>query len=134
VLGVQKRACKKRFVCEFDFRSQLNPFFRIAYKFVRNGMFPKYDTLTQLDVKHFGDCRKLFPTCMTPNEMEEQNSETEATTAADTTDDNDADVDSGAEAESNDITETNETSSPKTNPEKIGRLILRRMGTLSRLF
>jgi hypothetical protein len=133
VLGVSKRACKKRFVCEFDFRSQLNPFFRIPYKFIRNGMFPGYDSLEQLKVQHYSDCRKMFPTCMTPNEEEEQMTEAEATTAAA---DEEEEANNGAEVESsednNEIIEKEPVSSPKPNADKLGRLILRRMGALSR--
>jgi hypothetical protein len=95
-------------------------------------MFIKYETLSELNVKHFGDCAKLFPTCRAPSEIAEDEKETESTTSVPEQLENVDNTENEAEDNSslNEITEK----PPTATTEHIGRLILRRMGGLSRLF
>lgn len=34
-LGVDTEGCRRRFICEFDFRARSNPLMKMTYQFVR---------------------------------------------------------------------------------------------------
>lgn len=61
-LGVDSLDCKKRFVCELEFR---NPFMGFAINYISDRYKPSKD---QPKPKSFTDCAKLNPNCNAPGE------------------------------------------------------------------
>ncbi|CRK90975.1 CLUMA_CG004664, isoform A [Clunio marinus] len=66
-LGVNTDQCKKRFVCELEFR---NPFLGYAMRYVGVELFKEYVTSKEgpQAPKKFTDCAKLYTECRAPNE------------------------------------------------------------------
>ncbi|XP_031622464.1 uncharacterized protein LOC116340234 [Contarinia nasturtii] len=87
-LGVDTEGCRKRFVCELDFRARANPITRLAFSFIGRNFFERYRILDKniAKPKKFSDCSKAFNDCKDAekyndvdddDEQEEQASTTE---------------------------------------------------------
>ncbi|XP_055319807.1 uncharacterized protein LOC129577201 [Sitodiplosis mosellana] len=64
-LGVDTDGCRKRFVCELDFRAQTNPITRLAFSFIGRNFFERYRVLDENVAKpqKFSECAKVFNDC-----------------------------------------------------------------------
>uniref|UniRef100_A0A336MIJ9 CSON015282 protein n=1 Tax=Culicoides sonorensis TaxID=179676 RepID=A0A336MIJ9_CULSO len=69
-LNVRTLDCKRRFVCEVDFISKRDPWIRMGYNLMGEGIFKKYRTNDSVNVKKYRECLKLFESCKTPHEEE----------------------------------------------------------------
>lgn len=108
-LGVRTVGCKKRFVCEFDFRARANPITRMMYSLVGRNFFQQYRQLEENVSKPetFEDCAKIFDECedaekynQTEDEDDEEDEEKEEEIADST--ENVTENENGDESVSND--------------------------------
>ncbi|XP_022224276.2 uncharacterized protein LOC111075368 [Drosophila obscura] len=65
-LGLDSKACRRRFVCEMEFRSKLNPLTSMAFRIVGRGFFEKYTNSRnpQARANSFGECAAVNPECI----------------------------------------------------------------------
>ncbi|KAH8269450.1 hypothetical protein KR018_003391 [Drosophila ironensis] len=65
-LGLDSKACRRRFVCEMEFRSKLNPLTSMAFRIVGRGFFEKYTNARnpQARATNFGECAAVNPECI----------------------------------------------------------------------
>ncbi|XP_004535981.1 uncharacterized protein LOC101451665 [Ceratitis capitata] len=72
-LGLDSSACRRRFICEMEFRSRFNPISAMAFRIVGRSFFEKYtNARNPLGQAHsFGECAAVNPEC----EFIEQNDE-----------------------------------------------------------
>ncbi|KAH8291184.1 hypothetical protein KR054_009608 [Drosophila jambulina] len=65
-LGLDSMACRRRFVCEMEFRSKLNPMTSMAFRIVGRGFFEKYTNARnpQSRATNFGECAEVNPECI----------------------------------------------------------------------
>ncbi|KAG5681781.1 hypothetical protein PVAND_011189 [Polypedilum vanderplanki] len=66
-LGVNTDSCKRRFVCELEFR---NPFVGYAMNYIGNDLFSEFrmEKNSPESPKKFSDCAKLYADCEVPKE------------------------------------------------------------------
>ncbi|XP_017066672.1 uncharacterized protein LOC108104861 [Drosophila eugracilis] len=76
-LGLDSKACRRRFVCEMEFRSKLNPMTSMAFRIVGRGFFEKYTNARNPNARatNFGECAAVNPECIF---VENENPEAEA--------------------------------------------------------
>ncbi|XP_030379858.1 uncharacterized protein LOC115628049 [Scaptodrosophila lebanonensis] len=65
-LGLDSKACRRRFVCEMEFRSKLNPLSSMAFRIVGRGFFEKYTNALnpQARATNFSECATVNPECI----------------------------------------------------------------------
>ncbi|KAH8233773.1 hypothetical protein KR026_012190 [Drosophila bipectinata] len=65
-LGLDSKACRRRFVCEMEFRSKLNPMTSMAFRIVGRGFFEKYTNARNpvARASNFGECAAVNPECI----------------------------------------------------------------------
>jgi len=65
-LGLDSKACRRRFVCEMEFRSKLNPMTSMAFRIVGRGFFEKYTNARNPEARatNFGECAAVNPECI----------------------------------------------------------------------
>ncbi|KAH8394790.1 hypothetical protein KR222_006027 [Zaprionus bogoriensis] len=65
-LGLDSKACRRRFVCEMEFRSNLNPLTSMAFRIVGRGFFEKYTNSRnpQSRATNFFECASANPECV----------------------------------------------------------------------
>lgn len=65
-LGLDSMACRRRFVCEMEFRAKLNPMTSMAFRIVGRGFFEKYTNARnpQSRATNFGECAEVNPECI----------------------------------------------------------------------
>ncbi|KAI8036379.1 uncharacterized protein LOC128256510 [Drosophila gunungcola] len=65
-LGLDSKACRRRFVCEMEFRSKLNPMTSMAFRIVGRGFFEKYTNARNPEARatSFGECAAVNPECI----------------------------------------------------------------------
>ncbi|KAH8372255.1 hypothetical protein KR093_010774 [Drosophila rubida] len=65
-LGLDSKACRRRFVCEMEFRSKLNPLSSMAFRIVGRGFFEKYTNSNnpQARATNFLECAAVNPECV----------------------------------------------------------------------
>ncbi|XP_017020072.1 uncharacterized protein [Drosophila kikkawai] len=65
-LGLDSKACRRRFVCEMEFRSKLNPMTSMAFRIVGRGFFEKYTNARNplSRATNFGECAAVNPECI----------------------------------------------------------------------
>ncbi|BFG05916.1 uncharacterized protein DMAD_04535 [Drosophila madeirensis] len=65
-LGLDSKACRRRFVCEMEFRSKLNPLTSMAFRIVGRGFFEKYTNSRnpQARANRFSECAAVNPECI----------------------------------------------------------------------
>lgn len=65
-LGLDSKACRRRFVCEMEFRSKLNPLTSMAFRIVGRGFFEKYTNSRnpQRRATNFQECAAVNPECV----------------------------------------------------------------------
>lgn len=65
-LGLDSKACRRRFVCEMEFRSKLNPLTSMAFRIVGRGFFDKYTNARnpQSRATNFLECAAANPECV----------------------------------------------------------------------
>lgn len=90
-LGLDSKACRRRFVCEMEFRSKLNPLTSMAFRIVGRGFFEKYTNSRnpQSRATNFLECAAVNPDCVfventdpeiTPATEQDESTETSAST------------------------------------------------------
>lgn len=64
-LGVRTEGCRRRFVCELDFRARSNPVTRLAFSFISRSFFEQYRNVEGIGEKpkKFVDCSRMFKDC-----------------------------------------------------------------------
>lgn len=85
-LGLDSKACRRRFVCEMEFRSKLNPLTSMAFRIVGRGFFEKYTNARNPMARatSFGECAAVNPECIfVENDNGEENPVSEAHQEAD---------------------------------------------------
>ncbi|XP_039488421.1 uncharacterized protein LOC120449834 [Drosophila santomea] len=85
-LGLDSKACRRRFVCEMEFRSKLNPMTSMAFRIVGRGFFEKYTNARNplARATSFGECAAVNSECIfVENENAEESQESEAHQEAD---------------------------------------------------
>ncbi|KAH8402154.1 hypothetical protein KR009_010165 [Drosophila setifemur] len=77
-LGLDSKACRRRFVCEMEFRSKLNPMTSMAFRIVGRGFFEKYTNARnpQARATNFGECAAVNPECIFVETEENPQAET----------------------------------------------------------
>ncbi|KAH8397295.1 hypothetical protein KR215_011926 [Drosophila sulfurigaster] len=65
-LGLDSKACRRRFVCEMEFRSKLNPLSSMAFRIVGRGFFEKYTNSANPTARatNFHECAAVNPECV----------------------------------------------------------------------
>ncbi|XP_053963204.1 uncharacterized protein LOC128866465 [Anastrepha ludens] len=65
-LGLDSRACRRRFICEMEFRSRSSPLSSMAFRIVGRGFFEKYMNIrNELGQAHsFAECAAVNPECV----------------------------------------------------------------------
>ncbi|EDW72547.1 uncharacterized protein Dwil_GK20643 [Drosophila willistoni] len=65
-LGLDSKACRRRFVCEMEFRSKLNPLTSMAFRIVGRGFFEKYTNANNPEARatSFQECAAVNPECV----------------------------------------------------------------------
>lgn len=61
-LGVRTDGCRRRFICELDFRARTNPVTRLAFSFISRGFFERYRNVG-VKPHRFLDCARMFNDC-----------------------------------------------------------------------
>ncbi|XP_017146235.1 uncharacterized protein LOC108158457 [Drosophila miranda] len=86
-LGLDSKACRRRFVCEMEFRSKLNPLTSMAFRIVGRGFFEKYTNSRNPEARanSFSECAAVNPECIfvetgEPSEAEGQQEEEQVAT------------------------------------------------------
>lgn len=65
-LGLHTDGCRRRFVCELDFRAKTNPVTRLAFSFIGKNFFEQYrnvDDVNTVTPQKFTDCARMFNDC-----------------------------------------------------------------------
>lgn len=65
-LGLDSKACRRRFVCEMEFRSKLNPITSMGFRIVGRGFFEKYTNARNPHSRatNFFECATVNPECV----------------------------------------------------------------------
>lgn len=65
-LGLDSKACRRRFVCEMEFRSKLNPITSMGFRIVGRGFFEKYTNSRNPHSRatNFFECATVNPECV----------------------------------------------------------------------
>ncbi|XP_011196770.1 uncharacterized protein LOC105221454 [Zeugodacus cucurbitae] len=73
-LGLDSMACRRRFICEMEFRSRLNPLSGMAFRILGRGLFEKYMNVRNKlgRAQSFAECTTVNPQCKF---IEQNNSE-----------------------------------------------------------
>lgn len=79
-LGITNDGCRRRFICEMEFRSKINPFIRIAFGIVGRGLFSKYVNKNNINgrASSFRQCADVNPECVFIEEESKKNAENES--------------------------------------------------------
>ncbi|XP_037715153.1 uncharacterized protein LOC119550516 [Drosophila subpulchrella] len=110
-LGLDSKACRRRFVCEMEFRSKLNPMTSMAFRIVGRGFFEKYTNARNPEARatNFGECAAVNPECIfvendnpeeipeTETHQEEQQQEEQAATEESAVEDSENEINLQAE-------------------------------------
>ncbi|ALC41538.1 CG12920 [Drosophila busckii] len=80
-LGLDSKACRRRFVCEMEFRSKLNPLSSMAFRIVGRGFFEKYTNANNPNGRatNFFECATANPECVFVENAEPESAEPSAT-------------------------------------------------------
>lgn len=64
-LGLDSKGCRRRFICEMEFRSKQNPLTSMAFRIVGRGFFEKYTNArnTNGHATSFAECAGVNPDC-----------------------------------------------------------------------
>jgi len=102
ILGVDSNACRRRFICEMEFRSRENPLTSMAFRIIGRGFFSKYTNNQNAEgpANNFAECALVNPDCV----FIEQDIDDEQTTEEQDVEVVSAD-ESNAEAEPEQVTE-----------------------------
>ncbi|XP_053687185.1 uncharacterized protein LOC128736725 [Sabethes cyaneus] len=65
-LGVKARACRKRFVCEFDFHARSNPILLFATRAMGRDIFHNYRDPSDERARYYQDCGRIYAECAVP--------------------------------------------------------------------
>ncbi|XP_055610410.1 uncharacterized protein LOC129757272 [Uranotaenia lowii] len=65
-LGVDTRACRKRFVCEFDFHSRQNPILLFVTRAMGRDIFHNYRDASDEKARSYRDCGRIYAECAVP--------------------------------------------------------------------
>ncbi|XP_058465344.1 uncharacterized protein LOC131438947 [Malaya genurostris] len=65
-LGVTARACRKRFVCEFDFHARRNPLLLFATRAMGRDIFHNYRDANDERARYYQDCGRIYAECSVP--------------------------------------------------------------------
>ncbi|XP_052862266.1 uncharacterized protein LOC128268982 [Anopheles cruzii] len=66
LLGVNRRACQKRFVCEFDFQARRNPLLLFMTRIVGRDIFHNYRDASDERAQTYRDCGRIHEECKVP--------------------------------------------------------------------
>lgn len=78
-LGVYTDGCRRRFVCELDFRARANPITRLLFSLVGRNFFEQYRVLDDgvEQPKKFRDCARIYNECEDAEKYAQANSSDE---------------------------------------------------------
>uniref|UniRef100_A0A182QQ62 Uncharacterized protein n=1 Tax=Anopheles farauti TaxID=69004 RepID=A0A182QQ62_9DIPT len=65
-LGVNRRVCRKRFVCEFDFRARRNPILLFVTRAIGRDVFHNYRDAGDEKATSYKDCGRIYEECKVP--------------------------------------------------------------------
>ncbi|XP_058123508.1 uncharacterized protein LOC131294670 [Anopheles ziemanni] len=65
-LGVNRRVCRKRFVCEFDFQARRNPILLFVTRAIGRDIFHNYRDETDEKANSYKDCGRIYEECKVP--------------------------------------------------------------------
>lgn len=73
-LGVNSKGCRRRFLCEMEFRSNRDPLTAMAFRIVGRGMFGPYLNSNKDGAKatSFQECAAVNPDCTVIEEEDEE--------------------------------------------------------------
>ncbi|XP_037945258.1 uncharacterized protein LOC119677806 [Teleopsis dalmanni] len=79
-LGLDSQACRRRFICEMEFRAKENPITSMAFRVVGKGFFNKYTNALNRNglAKSFQDCALVNPQCVFIERDSNENPNTES--------------------------------------------------------
>lgn len=65
-LGLDTTACRRRFICEMEFKSRLNPLTAMAFRIIGRSFFAKYtnDQNPFRKAQNFGECAAVNAECV----------------------------------------------------------------------
>ncbi|XP_055627506.1 uncharacterized protein LOC129769329 [Toxorhynchites rutilus septentrionalis] len=84
-LGVSTRACRKRFVCEFDFHARRNPLLLFATRALGRDIFHNYRDVGDERAKNYQHCGQIYAECGVPKRTPLRNNRRRTTTTTTTT-------------------------------------------------
>uniref|UniRef100_A0A4Y0BM98 Uncharacterized protein n=1 Tax=Anopheles funestus TaxID=62324 RepID=A0A4Y0BM98_ANOFN len=65
-LGVNRRVCRKRFVCEFDFQARRNPILLFVTRAIGRDVFHNYRDAGDEKALSYKDCGRIYEDCKVP--------------------------------------------------------------------
>uniref|UniRef100_A0A182PTN6 Conserved oligomeric Golgi complex subunit 5 n=1 Tax=Anopheles epiroticus TaxID=199890 RepID=A0A182PTN6_9DIPT len=65
-LGVNRRVCRKRFVCEFDFQARRNPILLFVTRAIGRDVFHNYRDVGDEKPASYKDCGRIYEECKVP--------------------------------------------------------------------
>ncbi|XP_053676656.1 uncharacterized protein LOC128726841 [Anopheles nili] len=65
-LGVNRRVCRKRFVCEFDFQARRNPILLFITRAIGRDVFHNYRDASDEKAANYKDCGRIYEECKVP--------------------------------------------------------------------
>uniref|UniRef100_A0A182T9M0 Uncharacterized protein n=1 Tax=Anopheles maculatus TaxID=74869 RepID=A0A182T9M0_9DIPT len=65
-LGVNRRVCRKRFVCEFDFQARRNPILLFVTRAIGRDVFHNYRDAGDEKAISYKDCGRIYEDCKVP--------------------------------------------------------------------
>ncbi|XP_050075109.1 uncharacterized protein LOC126562604 [Anopheles maculipalpis] len=65
-LGVNRRVCRKRFVCEFDFQARRNPILLFVTRAIGRDVFHNYRDAADEKAISYKDCGRIYEDCKVP--------------------------------------------------------------------
>ncbi|XP_061508617.1 uncharacterized protein LOC3290066 [Anopheles gambiae] len=65
-LGVNRRVCRKRFVCEFDFQARRNPLLLFVTRAIGRDVFHNYRDAGDEKAVSYSDCGRIYEDCKVP--------------------------------------------------------------------
>uniref|UniRef100_A0A182WLB4 Conserved oligomeric Golgi complex subunit 5 n=1 Tax=Anopheles minimus TaxID=112268 RepID=A0A182WLB4_9DIPT len=65
-LGVNRRVCRKRFVCEFDFQARRNPILLFVTRAIGRDVFHNYRDAGDERAINYKDCGRIYEDCKVP--------------------------------------------------------------------
>lgn len=75
LLGIESKSCRKRLICEMDFKAKKVPIFGYAYNYLSRSFLSEYRSINDV-VNHSNDCARMYK-CSQIGEDEDSDADNE---------------------------------------------------------